>query len=471
MNDTLNEAATPDPGALAAALAQEHAADIVERLNAESPETSSAVLLALPLERAAEVLDEPGLENAAALVEAQPRERAVALLKAMSADRAADVFRHLEPAAREPLLARLDPETRTSLAQLLAYPENTAGSIMTTEFVSVPSTLTIGETLQHIRKVERTRETIYAIYVVDPKTKVLLKAVSLRRLMTGAAEDPVLSVALPRRPITVRPLTDREDVGRLISKYDLLAVPVVDRYGHVLGIVTVDDVIDAMIEETTEDVQKFGGVEALDAPYMEIGFLQMIQKRAGWLCALFLGEMLTASAMQHFESELEKAVVLTLFIPLIMSSGGNSGSQATSLIIRAIALQEVQLRDWWRVALRELPTGLMLGSILGLIGIVRITLWQKARRVRLRRALGAGCLHGRRRPCRHCHLRFTCRLDAALHSETDRFRSGKRLGTVRGNARRCHRARDLFQHCACFLEGNASLGPRRLRATTWRSLL
>ena len=185
--------------------------------------------------------------------------------------------------------------------KLLAYPENTAGSIMTTEFVSVPSTLTIGETLQHIRKVERTRETIYAIYVVDPKTKVLLKAVSLRRLMTGAAEDPVLSVALPRQPITVRPLTDREDVGRLISKYDLLAVPVVDRYGHVLGIVTVDDVIDAMIEETTEDVQKFGGVEALDAPYMEIGFLQMIQKRAGWLCALFLGEMLTASAMQHFD--------------------------------------------------------------------------------------------------------------------------------------------------------------------------
>ena len=248
MNDTLNEAATPDPGALAAALAQEHAADIVERLNAESPETSSAVLLALPLERAAEVLDEPGLDNAAALVEAQPRQRAVALLKAMSADRAADVFRHLEPAAREPLLAEIDPETRASLAQLLAYPENTAGSIMTTEFVSVPSTLTIGETLQHIRKVERTRETIYAIYVVDSKTKVLLKAVSLRRLMTGAAEDPVLSVALPRQPITVRPLTDREDVGRLISKYDLLAVPVVDRYGHVLGIVTVDDVIDAMIE-------------------------------------------------------------------------------------------------------------------------------------------------------------------------------------------------------------------------------
>ena len=143
-----------------------------------------------------------------------------------------------------------------------------------------------------------------------------------------------------------------------------------------LGIVTVDDIIDAMIEETTEDVQKFGGVEALDAPYMEIGFPRMIYKRAGWLCALFVGEMLTASAMQHFESELEKAVVLTLFIPLIMSSGGNSGSQATSLIIRAVALQEVRLRDWWRVALRELPTGVTLGAILGVIGIMRIALWQ-----------------------------------------------------------------------------------------------
>jgi magnesium transporter len=212
--------------------------------------------------------------------------------------------------------------------------------------------------------------------VLDPKTKALVRAISLRRLITGEPQQQVLSICPPRRPLTVSPLADREDVARLISKYDRLAVPVVDKKGHVLGIVTVDDIIDAMIEESTEDVQKFGGVEALEAPYMEIGFLEMIRKRAGWLCALFLGEMLTASAMQHFESELEKAVVLTLFIPLIMSSGGNSGSQATSLIIRAVALQEVRLRDWWRVALRELPTGVMLGSILGVIGMIRIALWQ-----------------------------------------------------------------------------------------------
>src|SRR6185437_9119232 len=185
----------------------------------------------------------------------------------------------------------------------------------------------------------------------------------------------VTAVGDHRRPLTVRPLTDREEVARMISKYNLLAVPVVDDGGHVLGIVTVDDVIDAIMHEQTEDAQKFGGMEALDAPYMEIGLGRMIKKRAGWLCALFLSEMLTATAMQHFEGEIAKAVVLSMFIPLVMSSGGNSGSQATSLIIRAIALRELSLKDWWRVAIRELPTGLTLGLILGIIGVIRIELW------------------------------------------------------------------------------------------------
>jgi magnesium transporter len=166
------------------------------------------------------------------------------------------------------------------------------------------------------------------------------------------------------------------EAARLISRYDLLAVAVVDGPGHILGIVTVDDVIDAIVEESTEDAQKFGGMEAIDEPYLRIGFGEMIKKRAGWLCALFLSEMLTATAMQSYQTELEKAIVLTLFIPLIMSSGGNSGSQATSLIIRALALGELKLADWWRVALRELPTGIVLGAILGLVGFARIVLWQ-----------------------------------------------------------------------------------------------
>jgi magnesium transporter len=248
---------------------------------------------------------------------------------------------------------------------------------MTIEFIAVPSDWNVGQTLDHIRKVERTRETVYAIYVVDPQTRVLLGVVSLRRLIIRELDEPILSLARDDDPITISPHEDREDVARLFRKHDLLAVPVVDDGRHIIGIVTVDDVLDAMTEEASEDAYRFGGMEALDKPYMRIGFGEMLKKRAGWLGILFLGEMLTASAMQHFELELEKALVLTLFIPLIMSSGGNSGSQATSLIIRALALQEVKLKDWWRVAIREVPTGLALGSFLGLIGMVRIALWQK----------------------------------------------------------------------------------------------
>ena len=178
--------------------------------------------------------------------------------------------------------------------------------------------------------------------------------------------------------VTVPAQSDREEVSRVISNYDLVAVPVVDELDRVLGVVTVDDVIDAIEEEQTEDVQKFGGMEALDEPYMTIGFWRMVRKRGGWLSALFLSEMLTASAMGHYGDELARAFVLTAFIPLVMSSGGNSGSQATSLIIRALAVGEIRLRDWWRVALRELPTGIALGSLLCLLGITRILAWQHA---------------------------------------------------------------------------------------------
>jgi magnesium transporter len=212
--------------------------------------------------------------------------------------------------------------------------------------------------------------------VLDSVTHALTHVVTLRRLINGANDASILSVAQLGEPVTARPLMKQEDVARLIRKHNLLALPVVQDDGRMLGIVTVDDVIDTMIADTTEDAQKFGGMEALGKPYMLIGFGGMIRKRAGWLAALFLGEMLTASAMQHFEGELEKAVVLTLFIPLIMSSGGNSGSQATSLIIRALALGELKLSDWWRVLLRELPTGIVLGAILGMVGFARVVLWQ-----------------------------------------------------------------------------------------------
>jgi magnesium transporter len=370
-------AARVDAAELASQLLNEHVADAVEILNGQELGAVSEVLARLPFDRAVEIFDQPGLDHAPELIAALPRDRAVAVLSSMSSDRAADLFRHFEEPARSELLGRLEPARQSLLAQLLSYPEDSAGSIMTVEFVSVPANWTVAKALDHVRRVERTRETIYAVYVLDPATQALVQAVPLHRLISGDPELPVLSVARPRKPITVLALTDREEVARLISKYDLLAVPVIDEARRVIGIVTVDDVLDALVDEATEDVQKFGGMEALDEPYTEIKFGKMIWKRAGWLCALFLSEMLTASAMQYFQSELERAIVLTLFIPLIMSSGCNSGSQATSLLIRALALRELQLRDWWRVALRELPTGVTLGAILGLIGIARIVTWQK----------------------------------------------------------------------------------------------
>src|SRR5437868_8562272 len=378
MDNTVKDPEEPVSSAeIAARLADDLAPDIVEALNALDAEHAAAILLNLPTERAIEVLDLPGLEDVEGIVQRLPAERAVQFLAGMSSDRVADVVRQLDEPARTPILQQLDPETRESLRRLLDYPEHSAGSIMTTEFVSVPANWTIQQTLDHIRMVEGTRETVYSIYVLDPSKRTLLQAVTLRRLISGDPNSPILTIAPKRKPITVSPLADREDAARLISKYDLLAVPVVSRAGYVLGIVTVDDVIDAIVQASTEDVQRFGGVSALGEPYLRTGFGQMIQKRAGWLSALFLSEMLTASAMQFFEGELEKAIVLTLFIPLIMSSGGNSGSQATSLLIRALALRELGLGDWWRVARRELPTGITLGSILGLIGVLRIVLWQR----------------------------------------------------------------------------------------------
>jgi magnesium transporter len=364
-----------NPAFLAASMIEERAPDIVEALNEMPLGLAVAVLLHLAPDRAVEVLDQPGLEHESELVERMPRETAAKLLAGMSADRVADVFRQVKESHRAELLDLLQPNARANIRRLLEYPKDTAGSIMTTEFASVPSTYTVRRTLDYIRHVESTRETVYAIYVLDPLSQSLVKTVSLRRLVAGDPDAPVVSVARAGRLITAAPLMDREDVARLISKYDLLAVPVVDR-GRVIGIVTVDDVIDAIVQESTEDVQKFGGMAAIDEPYLEVGFWQMMKKRGGWLCALFLSEMLTASAMQGYEGELEKAVVLTLFIPLIMSSGGNSGSQATSLLIRALALRELQIRDWWRVALREIPNGLALGTMLGLVGVVRISLWQ-----------------------------------------------------------------------------------------------
>jgi magnesium transporter len=368
---------TGDPEEFAEVVGGMQPADIAEALKALAPEAAARVLAALPFDTAVLVLDAPELENRLAIMQALDAPTCGRFLAAMSSDQQAELFREMPEDERERLLPTLHPKAQDALRLLLRYPPESAGGIMTTEFLSVPTTWTVEEALQLIRRVGGAKETVYALYIVDPVTGALRHVVSLRELMLSDRAKHVVEVASARKVLTVSPRTDREDVARLISKYDLLAVPVVDTDGRVLGIVTVDDVIDALVAETTEDVQKFGGMAALDEPYMEIGLVRMLQKRAGWLAALFIGEMLTATAMGHFEHEIARAVVLALFVPLIISSGGNSGSQATSLIIRAMALGEVRLRDWWRVALRELPSGLCLGAFLGVIGVCRILLWQE----------------------------------------------------------------------------------------------
>ena len=357
------------------------AADIAEALREPRHRMPAAkVMAALPFDLAVQVSTSRSSSTIAFDIIQQMDERAV-----RSADRG-DVRRSagrlVSRAARRRNESAFSscstsrPERTLSTCSSIA--PDTAGGIMTTEFVACAGDWTVrpGARL-HQRSGTREGNRLRDLRA-RPDEQRLMHVVSLRELHRGPTEQHrCVDVGDRRRRSRSRPDTDREEVARIISKYNLLAVPVVDDDGHMLGIVTVDDVIDAIVAEQTEDVQKFGGMEALDAPYMEISFRPMIRKRAGWLCALFLGEMLTATAMQHFEGEIEKAAVLALFIPLVMSSGGNSGSQATSLIIRALALRELKLGDWWRIALRELPTGLTLGAILGVIGFVRIVLWQQ----------------------------------------------------------------------------------------------
>ncbi len=366
-----------NPSAAAKTFSDWRAADIIEAIGQLPQEEAARLVAHLPNETMVAIFNLPGLDRPQKFIEKLNAEQAVFVLNSLHPDRRAEIFRKLPAAAQKRLLGKLNPDAKLSLERILQYPFDQAGGIMTTDFISVPVTSTVGDVLDHIRKVGRETDQIYAVYLVDPQSQILKQVCSLRQLLIANPAMTVSASVTVRSPISVSPTTDREEVARLISKYDLLAVPVLDEGGKILGIVTVDDVIDAMVAETTEDVQRFGGMEALGEPYMRVSFLDMIKKRAGWLSALFLSEMLTASAMQHYSDELEKAVVLTLFIPLIMSSGGNSGSQATSLVIRALALRELKLADWWRVARREIPTGLVLGGILAVIGIIRIVLWQK----------------------------------------------------------------------------------------------
>lgn len=308
------------------------------------------------------------------LEEMQPGERR-SWVRLLPPDDAADVLQEASDDLRTELLNALDNPTRLEVSALLAYAEDEAGGLMNPRYLRVRPEMTVDEALLYIRKqaVQGIKIVAYA-YALDGQSR-LQGVVSSRELFVSPSDKQVQEI-MHTDPYTVSEDTDQEAVAKLLDEHNLMAIPVLDRDGRMKGIITVDDIVDVIQEEATEDIQKIGGTAALDAPYLEVGFGTMIKKRGGWLAVLFLGEMLTASAMGYFEDEIQKALILTLFIPLIISSGGNSGSQATTLVIRAMALGEVKLRDWWRVVRRELPAGLVLGSILGVIGILRILLWQ-----------------------------------------------------------------------------------------------
>ncbi|MBX3218934.1 MAG: magnesium transporter [Labilithrix sp.] len=315
-------------------------------------------------------------EDQAQILHEMPATERRLWIRLLAPDDAADVLQESSPVGRKELLGLLDEHTRTEVAALLAYAEDAAGGLMSPRFVRLRPEMTVDEAIRYLRRQAQEHvETIYYAYVIDTVEQHLRGVVSFRDLFASPS-DRRLSEVMREDVITVPEDMDQEAVAKLIARHDLNAIPVVDAEGRMKGIVTVDDIVDVVQQEATEDIQKLGGMEALDTPYLQTGLLAMVKKRAGWLSALFIGEMLTASAMSSYEEEIARAVVLALFVPLIISSGGNSGSQATTLIIRAMALGEIALRDWWRIVRRELAAGFMLGSILGTLGLVRIVAWQ-----------------------------------------------------------------------------------------------
>jgi magnesium transporter len=296
-------------------------------------------------------------------------------MRMLAPDDAADLIQEAPGDERENLFSLLDDPMRREVKGLLDYAEDEAGGLMNTRYSRLRPDMTVDEAISYLRKDARGRErTVYYVFVVDSEER-LHGVVSFRDLLVAPGDKLVRDV-MRKEVVSAPEDLDQEALSKLFMRHHLLMMPVVDSEGRIKGVVNLNDIVDVVQEEATEDIQKLGGVQALDEPYLEVPLSRMIRKRAGWLAALFLGEMLTATAMGQFEAEIARAVVLALFVPLIISSGGNSGSQATTLVIRAMALGEVRLRDWWRVIRREVFTGLGLGLILATIGLVRILLWQ-----------------------------------------------------------------------------------------------
>jgi magnesium transporter len=346
---------------------------IVAELIDEFPDYESQIIANLSIHRASstfKILDVPTQKR---IIHELPAFKTAELLNDLSADDRTSFLEELPSEVVKELIKTLDPEERRITLALLGYPEQSVGRLMTPDYIAVQKDWTVAEVIDHIREVGKDSETIDVIYVVDDKG-LFIDDVRIREIILANPEKKIEDV-IDNRYIALNVNDDQETASNAFRMNNRVALPVLDNNNLLLGIVTIDDVLWIAQEEFSEDIQKIGGTEALDEPYLEISLVKLFKKRVVWLVVLFLGEMLTATAMGYFEDEIAKVVTLALFIPLIISSGGNSGSQASTLIIQAMALGEITIADWWRVIRREVISGLLLGSVLGLIGFTRVMLW------------------------------------------------------------------------------------------------
>lgn len=354
----------------AAELAEElHAADLAEVIEGLSDETAVTLLGSMPTAVGAAALDAIQGGRRVALFERLDRSLAARLAELMSADERADLFQALPEEIRADVLGRMPKEESRDVRELIRYPETTAGGLMTTDYVALTPDMTVERAIDEVRRTAADMETIYEAYAVDPNG-TLLGSVSLRDLVLARAGQPI-SAIMNADAISVPPQMDQEEVATIFQRYGLLALPVVDAARKLLGIVTVDDVVDVMKEEQVEDIQKLSAVQPTESPYFQTSFWSLVRNRATWLVVIFLGEILTASALEHYDWATQAVRALNFFVPLIISSGGNAGSQASSLVIRGLALGEFKVGDAVRILAREMRMGLALGTILGVIGVLR----------------------------------------------------------------------------------------------------
>jgi len=405
-----------DREALRRALAEVHAADVADVIASLEEPQAAIVFESLTERQRVRTFEHLEETDQLRLLEALGRGKMIHIIEEMSSDDRADFIQALPERTADSILPLLAQAERNDVKRLVSYKERTAGALMTSEYASLPADVTVGEGLTRLRKIAPDKETIYYVFITDAE-RHLLGYTTLREMVLARPEQNISEVT--RHPlISMSVDSDQEDVARTIQKYDFLALPIVDAENRLVGIVTHDDVIDVLEEEATEDVQRMGAVEPLDIPYLRAGFWQLLWRRGAWLLFLFVGELFTGTALRHYQATLELVLSLVFFLPVIISAGGNSGSQSATLIIRSLAVGEIHLRDWYRILGREIGMGLALGLFLGAIGYSRALMWGNGHLVALAVSLALvamviiGSLVGAMMPL----LLKLCRLDPGVAS-------------------------------------------------------